>query len=120
MSEKSKVANFRFTLLKDGRINTSFYEKHIEVVFEPRNKRHYTIIRIYSYSGSVIKQWKGIGFGKACRLGLAYLNSVCDNVEICENGIQFLCENGEELISCTDNQRSIYSLFPSLPKYNYQ
>ena len=114
---KRDGSNFRLMRVRDGQINMCVYEKHIALHFEPWNNRYYTILRLYTRSGELIKQWKGIGFGKGCGLHVDYMNSTNDKTEVCEDGIHFFCENNEELISCEDDQISLYDLFPSLPKY---
>lgn len=112
-----RKSNFLFFGAKDGRINLSVYKEHIELVFEPYCRGYKTIARVYSHSGELIKQWKGISFSCSCDLLKKYCEQTNDETEMQASEISFKCENGELFPKGEDKRRSIYDLFPSLPRY---
>lgn len=113
------IPNFMFFKGRDGLINLSVYKKHIEMIFEPHCRGYKTIARVYTHSGELVKQWKGISFSQSCDRLARYCEQTDDNTAVPATEISFRCENGEIFPSEEYSDKSIYDLFPTLPRYEY-
>lgn len=115
---KDDGANILLMRLKDGQATLYAHKQHIAIFFEPNNKSYHTILRIYSRTGALVKQWKSISYGRAKALYQDFITCKADSPALPVEKIRFVCENGERFGSFTDEDVSLYEFFPSLQRYN--
>lgn len=104
--------------LKDGQASLHAHKKHIAIIFEPNNKSYHSILRIYTRTGELVKQWKSISFGRANALYKDFIASAADSPALPVAKVRFLCENGERFGSFSDESVSLYEFFPTLQRYD--